>query len=137
MDDDEHLRILVGAVVFIHVADLPGGAPGILGVGVLHRIGIGDVVLPERLLGIDIRRNARHAIVLVDELLRLVEACDVIHERNELRIVLVVVDDPEHAVMRDRALFGDQIGAGDALYRPLRQFEVEPEVVLDVDHQRS
>ena len=38
VDDDENLRILVGAVVLVHVADLPGGALGILGVGVLHRI---------------------------------------------------------------------------------------------------
>jgi hypothetical protein len=48
------------------------------------------------------------AIVLVDILLRLVQAVDVVHEREEFRIVLSVIDDREHAVVRNRALLRDQ-----------------------------
>ena len=137
MDDDEHLRILVGAGIFVHVADLPGRAVAVLRVGVFHRIGIGDVILPERLVRIDIRGHAGHAIVLVDELLRPVEARDVIHERDELRIVLAVVDDREHAVMRDRAFLGDQVGARNAVDGAFGELEVQPQVVGDVHHQRA
>ena len=79
--------------------------------------------------------HAGHAIVLVDELLRPVEASHVLHERHELRIVLAVIDDREHAVMRDRALLGDQVGARHAVDRALGQLEIEPVVVGDVHHQ--
>ena len=137
VNDDEHLRILGGAGIFVHVTDLPGGAVAVLRGGVFHRIGIGDVILPERLVRIDIRRHAWHAIVLVDELLRPVEARDVIHERDEFWIVLPVIDNREHAVMRDGALFGDQIGSRNSVYGALGKLEVQPLVIGDMHHHRA
>ena len=103
----------------------------------LHRIGIGDGVLPEGFGGIDGFGHAGHAVVLVVKLLRAIEARHIIHERDEFRIVLAVVDDRENAVMCDGAFLFDKVGAGDALDCLSREIDIEPKVVGDVHHQGS
>ena len=58
VDDDQHLRIGIGAGIFVHVADLPGRSGAVLGGRVFDREGIGHEILPERLLRVDIRGDA-------------------------------------------------------------------------------
>ena len=135
VDDDQHLRILVGAGILLHVANLPGRATLVLRGRVFDRIGIGDKILPERLARIDVRGHAGHAIVLVVKLLRAIEARNIVHEGDKLRIVLPIVDQREHAVMRDGALLCDQIGTRHAIDGLLGQLEVEPEIVGDVRYK--
>ena len=81
--------------------------------------------------------DARHTIVLVDELLGAVEAATSSMKATNFGSFLRWLMIEKHAVMRDRAFLGDQVGARHAIDGLLGQLEVQPEVVGDVHHQRA
>ncbi len=101
--DDQHARVRLAAGILVHVADLPSGAGAVLRGRVFDREGVDHRLLPERLLRIDLRRDAGDAVVLGWHLVSAVGAGDVLHERHEFRIVSMIVNEREDPIMGDRA----------------------------------